>query len=169
MTKPDEYPSCDDPPPEESSDGDIDASPAFNGDCGLNSDCILKNQIKQEPTTATNELNQLDYLASLGLFPADLRSPTPMVNYTNESQPLDLRARAYLDINCAHCHNPNGWSRPADEGLDLHYEVPFTKTGISNELRALRRNVQSGEMPFLGTTLKHSEGIKLLLSYFDSL
>ena len=114
-------------------------------------------------------MNQLDYLASLGLFPANLRSLTPMVNYTNESQPLDRRARAYLDINCAHCHNPKGWSRPAEEGLDLHYEVPFTNTGISNELRALRRNVQSGEMPFLGTTLKHSEGVELLLSYFDSL
>ena len=92
-----------------------------------------------------------------------------MVSYEDESRSLDQRARAYLDINCAHCHQPKGWSRPADEGLDLRYEVPFANTGISNKLGALRRNVQSGEMPFIGTTLKHSEGVELLVSYFNAL
>ena len=87
----------------------------------------------------------------------------------DESASLEDRARGYLHVNCAHCHQPKGWSRPADEGLDLRYEVPFANTGISNKLGALRRNVQSGEMPFIGTTLKHSEGVELLVSYFNAL
>jgi len=128
----------------------------------------LKN-LDREVERGGAMVNQLEYFASLGLFPADLRSPSPMVNYKDESRSLDQRARAYLDINCAHCHQPNGWSRPADEGLDLRYEVPFANTGISDKRKALKRNVQSGEMPFIGTTLKHDEGIELLLSYFDAL
>jgi len=32
---------------------------------------------------------------------------------------LDQRARAWLDINCAHCHQPNGGARQS--GLDLRY------------------------------------------------
>jgi uncharacterized repeat protein (TIGR03806 family) len=35
------------------------------------------------------------------------------------SAPVALKARAYLDVNCAHCHNPRG---PADTaGLDLRF------------------------------------------------
>lgn len=35
------------------------------------------------------------------------------------SAPVALKARAYLDVNCAHCHNPAG---PADTaGLDLRF------------------------------------------------
>lgn len=42
---------------------------------------------------------------------------TAVANYLDEDLPLDTRARAYLEGNCAHCHNPVG---PADtSGLDL--------------------------------------------------
>jgi hypothetical protein len=33
--------------------------------------------------------------------------------------PLERRARAYLDVNCAHCHNPRGPANTA--GLDLRF------------------------------------------------
>ena len=40
-----------------------------------------------------------------------------VANYLDQDLPLDTRARAYLQGNCAHCHNPVG---PADtSGLDL--------------------------------------------------
>jgi len=29
-------------------------------------------------------------------------------DWRDTHQPLDARARAYLDINCGHCHNPKG-------------------------------------------------------------
>jgi uncharacterized repeat protein (TIGR03806 family) len=37
--------------------------------------------------------------------------------FDDPEAPLDVRARAWLDINCAHCHNPRGAARTS--GLDL--------------------------------------------------
>ena len=36
------------------------------------------------------------------------------------SAPVDKRARAWLDVNCAHCHNPAGTARTS--GLDLSWD-----------------------------------------------
>ncbi len=56
--------------------------------------------------------NQLAYLAKLGYLsglPEDLAKAVPRnANWRDNSQSLDARARAYLDINCAHCHNDKG-------------------------------------------------------------
>jgi len=42
---------------------------------------------------------------------------------------LPQRARAYLDINCSHCHNPAGLAHTS--GLALKAELPMsTKTGV---------------------------------------
>lgn len=48
----------------------------------------------------------------------------------DKAAPLALRARAYLDVNCAHCHNPSG---PADTaGLDLRFtQADSLKIGIN--------------------------------------
>lgn len=44
-------------------------------------------------------------------------------SWTDETESLDARARAYLDANCSHCHSNVG---PADtSGLDLRPDVPF--------------------------------------------
>ncbi|WP_374358867.1 SO2930 family diheme c-type cytochrome [Pseudoduganella danionis] len=56
--------------------------------------------------------NQLSYLARMGYLtglPQDPAKTAPRnANWRDSSQPLDARARAYLDINCAHCHNDKG-------------------------------------------------------------
>jgi uncharacterized repeat protein (TIGR03806 family) len=41
------------------------------------------------------------------------------------SGPLDQRARAYLDVNCAHCHNPAGSA--SNSGLFLGWDVTDSK------------------------------------------
>ena len=57
--------------------------------------------------------NQLAHLARIGYLsgapPAD--GAPRNANWRDDSQPLEARARAYLDVNCGHCHNPKG---PAD-------------------------------------------------------
>ena len=38
--------------------------------------------------------------------------------------PVEERARAYLDVNCGHCHNPTGLARTSGLYLDIHEMDP---------------------------------------------
>lgn len=68
--------------------------------------------------------NQLDKLVSLGMLngmPGATIAPKLPVWDAPATGSLELRARAYLDINCGNCHNPAG---PANNsGLHLEYHV----------------------------------------------
>lgn len=68
--------------------------------------------------------NQLVHLAGLGLLegaPANPdRAPRAPVFDDPATGSVAERARAWLDINCAHCHNPAGPARSS--GLDLRAE-----------------------------------------------
>ncbi|MES2070984.1 MAG: SO2930 family diheme c-type cytochrome [Pseudomonadota bacterium] len=65
--------------------------------------------------------NQLQHLAAIGYLSGlpDLKTVPHNVNWQDSSQTLDSRARAYLDINCAHCHNSKG----AANTTALHLEL----------------------------------------------
>jgi uncharacterized repeat protein (TIGR03806 family) len=68
--------------------------------------------------------NQLQHWADEGLFdepPADPSSLFALTDYTDESADLDDRARSYLEVNCAHCHNPDGAADPS--GLKLSVTI----------------------------------------------
>ena len=99
---------------------------------------------------------------------------------------LDARARAYLDVNCAHCHNPRGSA--SNSGLFLEYERPMSQvTGLWKRPVAAGRgsggfdfDIEPGHpersillyrlgsldpgiaMPELGRGLVHGEGLSLL-------
>ncbi len=45
---------------------------------------------------------------------------TPFPRWSDENAATDSRARAYLDVNCAHCHQPGGSA--SNSGLDLRWE-----------------------------------------------
>jgi uncharacterized repeat protein (TIGR03806 family) len=64
--------------------------------------------------------NQLAAWLDAGLID-DLPDQMPRVPdaYQPASGPLEQRARAYLDVNCAHCHNPQGPAHTS--GLDLRW------------------------------------------------
>lgn len=66
--------------------------------------------------------NQLAYWNEKGILNGLPEKPWPSSEYwDDESAPLNDRARAWLDINCAHCHSPQG---PAStSGLFLGLEV----------------------------------------------
>jgi uncharacterized repeat protein (TIGR03806 family) len=85
----------------------------------------------------------------------------------NASFPLDARARAYLDINCAHCHNPNGYARRTS--LFFTYGMPIDQTGILKKKDKIIDKFQKGKMPLLGTTIVHNEAVQLLKDYINSL
>src|SRR5262249_57890308 len=64
--------------------------------------------------------NQLVHWAKVGYLhgaPDPARAPRSAVWNDPASGTLGQRARAWLEINCAHCHNPDGPARTS--GLDL--------------------------------------------------
>ncbi|HUL19632.1 MAG TPA: SO2930 family diheme c-type cytochrome [Steroidobacteraceae bacterium] len=67
------------------------------------------------------EQNQLSYLQKVGYLTGvpPLAEVPRNAGWRDASQPLDARARAYLDVNCGHCHNPKG---PADT-TSLFFDV----------------------------------------------
>lgn len=66
----------------------------------------------------SGEMNQLIYWAALGWIDSKLDSNS-ISSYTDVNASLDDRARAYLDINCGHCHIPGGSADTT--GLYLNY------------------------------------------------
>ena len=67
--------------------------------------------------------NQIAHWSALGLLvgaPAPDDAPRAPAAFDPASGSLADRARTYLDVNCAHCHNPHGPARTS--GLDLRAE-----------------------------------------------
>ncbi len=112
--------------------------------------------------------------------------------WTDETVPLSARARAYLDINCSHCHNPKG---PADtSGLDLTPSADgpaygFCKPPIaagrgtgghlfdivpgapdqSILVHRLETEDPGAMMPELGRALTHREGVALISDWISAM
>lgn len=66
--------------------------------------------LNRDFTYASGTENQLRHWARIGYLkglPALGKVPAN-AQWTDTSQPLAARARAYLDANCAYCHNPHG-------------------------------------------------------------
>jgi uncharacterized repeat protein (TIGR03806 family) len=72
--------------------------------------------------------DQLATFEHIGLF-AEPLSPerTPWPDPHDASADLTQRARAYLHVNCAHCHRRGGGGSAA---FDVQYSLPLAKTGL---------------------------------------
>ncbi len=135
------------------------------------------------------EQNQLEFLTGEGYL--NLATPTghstlAMVDWQDTDQPIHDRAMSYLDINCAHCHTPDG---PASNtGLFLNYDqtdlfrLGVKKTPVSaaqgsggfdynivpgdpdHSILLYRMNsVEAGvAMPETGRSMIHDEGVALI-------
>ncbi|TFW25279.1 SO2930 family diheme c-type cytochrome [Duganella callida] len=139
--------------------------------------------------------NQLEYLSRIGYLsgaPAATAAPRN-ADWRDTTQPIDARARAYLDINCAHCHNDKGAANttalhlnmgaPADLHLGLckppvaagagtggrGYDIA---PGLPDDSIMLYR-LDSAEpgimMPELGRSSVHREGVALIRTWIAAM
>ena len=137
---------------------------------------------------ARNQLEQLTRVGFLTGTPVDLVSAPKNALWGDENASLSDRARAYLDINCSHCHSDVG---PADtSGLSLEPDASGAKLGACKlpiaagagtgnrrwgirpghpEDSILVYRMESDEadkmMPEIGRTTVHKEGAKLIADW----
>ena len=65
--------------------------------------------------------DQIDRFVARGLLAGRPTASSPLVDWHDESQPLEARARAYLHGNCASCHREAGMA--AHTGVRLGIEI----------------------------------------------
>ncbi len=141
---------------------------------------------------ADGSMNQLRKLIQVGYLndnvPASIET---LVDYSDTSQPINLRARSYVDVNCAHCHSDDRHCdyRPIrfafnESGDSVNMGVcvdpqtplpPFTKivepgsTDDSVLFFRISTVAEEFRMPLLGRTINHEEGILLIQEWINSL
>lgn len=139
--------------------------------------------------------NQLTYLAENGWlvnWPGPDETPRTSP-WDDESVPLEDRARAYLDINCASCHNPDGLASHTDLDLTYKQDDPIHRGILKRPTSAGRASmnlefaIQPGDpdqsfllrrllsteaavrMPQIMRTVVHEEGVALIRDWILSL
>jgi mono/diheme cytochrome c family protein len=112
--------------------------------------------------------NQLIHFQDIKLLNNfDLKEVNKVPAYTDHSLPIAERGRAYLDINCAHCHTKGGMAE--DQWINLNYETPISETGILWSKSYFLYQVASGEMPYIGTSEVDQKGLQILREFMESL
>lgn len=146
------------------------------------------------PTTQT--LNQLSHWASLNIISGlpDLATVPQLPDWKDSKHfNLEQRARAYLDVNCAHCHTKGGDAY--NTGLFLEYEqkgadrIGIMKAPVSagggagglnydiipadakHSILAYRMNSKEPgtAMPELARTIIHKEGVALITAWINQM
>lgn len=92
-----------------------------------------------------NHERQLEKLLAAGMLDRLPRDAPRIARWDDTAAPLEARARAYLEINCAHCHNPSGAA--SNSGLFLDWrQSDHTALGIRKRPVAAGRG--SGDRDF---------------------
>lgn len=113
-------------------------------------------------------MNQISFLQDLDMInDFDPTNMSSMPDYHDSSISTQLRARAYLDINCGHCHFKDGFA--ANTNLLMNYEMTLEESNIMIRKADIIENLSNGKMPYLGTSVLDEDGIGLIKEYIKSL
>ncbi|MHA8067441.1 SO2930 family diheme c-type cytochrome [Aquirufa sp. ROCK2-A2] len=153
-------------------------------------------QLNGEFAYTEGSKNQLEHWSEKGWLsnlPSDKKVIPYLVTYSNLSASLNDRVKAYLDINCAHCHNSVGPARssglflnwdntnPSSYGFNkppvaagrgsgnLTYDIVAGKPEESIMHYRMSSRDPGVMMPELGRNLTHEEGVELVRSWIASL
>lgn len=152
----------------------------------LNFDIAYSNGETKNQLVKWHEMGYLSNFTSIDSY-------NSMVDYNDPKADLDLRAKAYLEMNCGHCHNEKG---PAStSGLFMTYEVenPF-RWGVSKAPVAAgigagphKFDIYPGNadssiiiyrmnsskpgiaMPEIGRIMVHQEGVELISEWINAM
>ncbi len=145
-------------------------------------------------TYADGSKNQLAKWIEKGFLTANLPATiNSVVDYNDTSKDLNLRARSYFDINCAHCHHDDGSAYYVDlrfafnessnfENLGVNQGAGIPVPGVSHGLIVQPQNAPESslyymmstnnpmvKMPRLGRTIVDVEGLALVEAWINSL
>lgn len=122
-------------------------------------------------------------------YPANIGT---VARWDDPDESVERRVRAYLDMNCSHCHNEGGfcgyrpirldWQSTAEQvnlGVCVEAQVPVT-TGITYIVEAgnsersmlyyrLNSTDEAVRMPLLERTVIHEEAVQLVAEWINSL
>ena len=113
-------------------------------------------------------INQLIYLQHAGVINAvDPSRFAKLPAWQNTNWTIEERARAYLDVNCAHCHSDKGSC--AQSKLRFAYDIPFANTQIAGKKNRIVNMMAKGRMPRTGTTIVDEEALALIKSYIQNI
>jgi uncharacterized repeat protein (TIGR03806 family) len=133
--------------------------------------------------------NQLSKWIEEGYLNTAPQTINSAVDWADESQPLELRVRSYLDINCAHCHSEGAHcdyvpirfafsetANPVNMGVcvqPFQSSQAFIVAAGSAERSAMHArmntNEESQRMPLMGRTIIHEEGVNLIEQWITSM
>ena len=157
---------------------------------------LKARHLNRDYAYASGTENELVHLVKAGYLSGLPENPMDVpraADWRDESQPVMERARAYLDINCAHCHNGRGGANTTALSLDAF--APLDRTmgickppvaagkgtgdrlfGIvpgkpDESIMAYRLASTEGGvmMPELGRSTVHAEGVALIRQWIGSL
>jgi uncharacterized repeat protein (TIGR03806 family) len=156
---------------------------------------LSARQLNRDYPYSTGKKNQLVYWSENNLlegFPRKGILPR-LTAYEDKQAPIDLRARAWLEVNCAHCHRPDGPARNsglhllADVTSPVEYGVGKAPVaagkGTGGRLYSivpgkpdesiLQFRIESNDpgmmMPELGRSIRHEEGVRLVREWISGM
>jgi uncharacterized repeat protein (TIGR03806 family) len=142
--------------------------------------------------TSVNQLNYLKNNQKIKNLPAPDSIPS-IADWSNLSSGLEERSRAYLDINCAHCHRKEGPAKnsglyltsdeqnPSVIGVNkspvaagrgsggLKYDIVPGDPDASILIYRMKSSEPGVMMPELGRRTVHDEGIELVSEWIRSM
>ena len=139
--------------------------------------------------------NQLQKLIDFGYLENNIPSTiNTVVEWSDTSQPLEIRMRSYIDMNCGNCHQDGGQGdyrgirlgfndtetnlldniicQDADTPISgLTGQKLINPRDIDNSIIYYRMALQEGQykMPQFGQSLVHTEGLALMEEWINSL
>jgi putative heme-binding domain-containing protein len=156
-------------------------------------ECLLCHTTRVSTILGFKQQNlvELSSLDQIGLFTDRLKkNVVRWPNPHDETAALDGRARAYLHINCGHCHSRGGGG---SSFFDVRFDLPLAKTSLIGSrptqgtfgilgaeiiapgdpyrsvLYYRMSKLGHGRMPQFGSRVVDSHGTKLLRNWIESL